>query len=121
MTVLHVTFYFGGPLCCRVPLWSRDISLCCCFQVRELPAPIYDDDTVPTSGLDDKMTIAWRYQNMREVQSSSSSTGFGHYYDLTKYVDHDMLKAVDIHYWSGPSECRQAEGKSVILTERLTL
>jgi hypothetical protein len=59
------------------------------------------------------MTIAWRYQNMREVQSFSGSSSFGHHYDLTKSLDPEILGAVDIHCWNGPTDCRQAEGKNV--------
>jgi hypothetical protein len=93
---------------------DQEIRLYCCHQVHELPAPVCHDDTVPpTSDLDDKMTIAWRYQNMREVQSFSSGTSFGHHYDLTKSVDPDILRMIDICYWTGPAECRQAEGKNV--------
>lgn len=105
------TFQFLFWWC--LTLWSQEISIYCFRQVRELPAPVHHDDTAPTSELDDKMTIAWRYQNMREIQSFSSNTSFGHHYDLTKSVDPDILRTIDTCYWTGPIECRQAEGKSV--------
>jgi hypothetical protein len=76
-----------------------------------LPAPIQQDDFVPTSDPDDKMTIAWRYQNMRVAQSSMSSTSFGHHYDFMKPMDAHRLKAADIFYWTGSIGCVQTKGK----------
>lgn len=76
-----------------------------------MPAPIHHDDFVPTSDPDDKMTIAWRYQNMRVVQSSMSSTSLGHHYDLMKSIDTEFLKAADICYWTGSVGCVQTRGK----------
>jgi hypothetical protein len=82
----------------------------CWNQVHELPAPVHHDDFIPTSD-DDKMTIAWRYQNMRAVQSSMSNSSFGHHYDLTKPLDAHVLKTADVCYWTGSTGCRQTKGK----------
>ncbi|XP_021912802.1 elongator complex protein 4 isoform X2 [Zootermopsis nevadensis] len=79
--------------------------------VRELPAPVQLDDSVRTSDSDDKMTIAWRYQNMRVVQSSPTSTSFGHNYDLTKSLDAEILKAADVCYWTGCTGYGQSESR----------
>ncbi|BFZ03948.1 hypothetical protein BsWGS_06987 [Bradybaena similaris] len=50
---------------------------------------------------DEKMKIAWRYQNSPKVQVlPSAGTQFGHYYDLTKTMDTGLVHASDISYWS---------------------
>lgn len=109
---LLVKYFLAEGIVCGHSLVVASQDLNCEALVHDLPAPIYHDDTLPpTSDADDKMTIAWRYQNMREVQSFSSSSSFGHHYDLTKSVDPDILRTIDICYWTGPTECRQAEGR----------
>nr|CAD7197281.1 unnamed protein product [Timema douglasi] len=73
-------------------------------MVSELPAPVQSELSSDRSGADtqeDKMMIAWRYQNMRTVQSSPTGSNFGHYYDLTKSMPQDVLDQLDISYWSG--------------------
>lgn len=108
----HVSLYFKLSLCSnKLSIWNSDISSCYWNQVHELPAPIHHDDFVPTSDPDDKMTIAWRYQNMKVVQSSMSSTSVGHHYDLMKSIDAELLKAADICYWTGSIGSVQTKGK----------
>merc|ERR1712227_569383 len=61
-----------------------------------LPGPITDDPvkTKESSFSDEKMTIAWRYQNL-PVEASHVSNKFGHYYDLTKSMDAEKLENAD--------------------------
>ncbi|XP_053094065.1 elongator complex protein 4 isoform X5 [Pangasianodon hypophthalmus] len=72
--------------------------------VKDLPSPLQDEDpefkTVSSSNLDqqDAMKIAWRYQNLPKVQTVlSSSSRFGHYYDLSKHMEQDLLQNAKIH------------------------
>ncbi|CAG2058880.1 unnamed protein product [Timema podura] len=72
-------------------------------KVSELPAPVQSESSSERSGAntqEDKMMIAWRYQNMRTVQSSPTGSHFGHYFDLTKNMPQDVLDQIDISYWS---------------------
>lgn len=78
--------------------------------MKDLPVPV----RVETSGraqdskADDPMTIAWRYQNMRQVQSvpgsSNSVTQLGHNFDLTQTVSPEDIERCDHTLWSGPSD-----------------
>lgn len=87
--------------------------------MNDLPVPIRME---PTSGLshetksDDPMTIAWRYQNMRQVQSipgsSNSGTQLGHNFDLTQTITPDDLDHCDFTLWSGPEENDVPFGKN---------
>jgi len=72
---------------------------------------VHHDSSVPISDSDDKMSIAWRYQNMQVAHSSPTSTSFGHHYDLTKPIDTEVLKGTDVCYWTGFTGCRRTEGK----------
>nr|CAD7456994.1 unnamed protein product [Timema tahoe] len=72
-------------------------------MVSELPALVQSESSSERSGAntqEDKMMIAWRYQNMRTVQSSPTGSHFGHYFDLTKNMPQDVLDQIDISYWS---------------------
>lgn len=66
-----------------------------------LPAVIETDDTnVPISTTDDeKLTIAWRYQNIPTTQPKSVKK-FGHFYDLTKTMDASYMEKADIKTWT---------------------
>ncbi|XP_060797817.1 elongator complex protein 4 [Neoarius graeffei] len=71
--------------------------------VKDLPSPLQDEDPelkTVSSNLDqqDAMKIAWRYQNLPQVQTVlSSSSRFGHYYDLSKHMEQDLLRNAKIH------------------------
>ncbi|XP_014478886.1 PREDICTED: elongator complex protein 4 isoform X2 [Dinoponera quadriceps] len=66
--------------------------------VSELPAVVNDLETEVTNS--DHMKIAWRYQNMRVVDSSpTGSQAFGHFYDLTKSMQQELLEQADIKEW----------------------
>ncbi|KAJ8667837.1 hypothetical protein QAD02_009500 [Eretmocerus hayati] len=73
--------------------------------VSELPA--VEEETSKVSSKDnkeDEMRIAWRYQNMKLVDSSPTHNTFGHYYDLTKKMPKELLEKADISLWNGDSE-----------------
>lgn len=60
-------------------------------------------------GNEDRMTIAWRYQNMKPDDLVSESPVFGHNFDLTSSMDEEILKTASISHW--PSERRLSTGK----------
>ncbi|XP_061195108.1 elongator complex protein 4-like [Saccostrea echinata] len=68
-------------------------------MIKELPAPILDDPGDLAQGnLPDQaenMKIAWRYQHLPANQTSHSSSKFGHYYDLTKVMDTQLISAIN--------------------------
>ncbi|XP_013389796.1 elongator complex protein 4 [Lingula anatina] len=78
--------------------------------VKELPSAIVDDpgavqDAQPSSSeADDSMKIAWRYQNMSKVQAAPVSTKFGHYFDLTKVMNPEVLAKTDMRQFYLPDE-----------------
>ncbi|KAF4083541.1 hypothetical protein AMELA_G00143090 [Ameiurus melas] len=79
--------------------------------IQNLPSPLQDEDpefkNASSSSPDqqDAMKIAWRYQNLPKVQSVlSSSSRFGHYYDLSKHMEHDLLQHAKIHTFYLPEE-----------------
>ncbi|KAL6427987.1 hypothetical protein ACFW04_008412 [Cataglyphis niger] len=70
--------------------------------VSELPAVINDSDlyTKTIDNADEQMKIAWRYQNMKIIDSSPMANQiFGHYYDLSKPMQQDLLEQADIKQW----------------------
>ncbi|EZA51157.1 hypothetical protein DMN91_005127 [Ooceraea biroi] len=73
--------------------------------VSELPAVTNDDaesDKRPEDKTDKEMKIAWRYQNMKMVDSSpegGQTRGFGHYYDLSSTMQEDLIKTANIKHW----------------------
>ncbi|KAK0159586.1 hypothetical protein PV327_010682 [Microctonus hyperodae] len=70
--------------------------------ISELPAVIENpsSSSIPLMN-DDKMQIAWRYQNMRVADLSNNEQTFGHYYDLTKKMDKDTIDKAKIIQWNG--------------------
>ncbi|GLV31994.1 uncharacterized protein CBL_07753 [Carabus blaptoides fortunei] len=70
--------------------------------INTLPAVIDTDDSssVPIStGNDEKLTIAWRYQNIPTSQPKQVRK-FGHFYDLTKTMDPSSIASADIKSWT---------------------
>ncbi|XP_025160491.1 elongator complex protein 4 isoform X2 [Harpegnathos saltator] len=68
--------------------------------ISELPAVVNDSDSQAKAINLEQMEIAWRYQNMRVVDSSpTGSQVFGHFYDLTKSMQHEVLEQADIKEW----------------------
>lgn len=79
--------------------------------MKDLPVPIKTDAGSGSSHgvkAEDPMTIAWRYQNMRQVQSipgsSNSGTQLGHNFDLTQTISQEDLDSCNYSLWSGPEE-----------------
>ncbi|KAL7287330.1 hypothetical protein TKK_0018453 [Trichogramma kaykai] len=82
--------------------------------LKELPAVVKEDEPkhrpkVP-SAKDDEMIIAWRYQNMKIVDSSPGDKSiFGHYYDLTKNISKEALEKANITTWNGENiQCQNS-------------
>lgn len=108
---LMLKYFLAEGVACDHPLFlaSRDVvpkSL-----MKELPVPIKTDSgSGSTHGMkaEDPMTIAWRYQNMRQVQSipgsSNSGTQLGHNFDLTQTILPEELDSCNYTLWSGPEE-----------------
>lgn len=70
--------------------------------VSGLPAVINDSEerAKTTNTVDEPMKIAWRYQNMKIVDSTpTGGQTFGHYFDLTKLMQKDLLEHADIKQW----------------------
>lgn len=91
------------------------------FQMRKLPKPIEDNATTinnkqqqqqqqqfnSDSMIDelnpkfDEMRIAWRYQNLPKINSEqTSTTTFGHNFNLLEQIDEETIKNIDITYWN---------------------
>lgn len=67
--------------------------------LKELPGPVNVDpvemDSVQAS--DEKMNIAWRYQNLPTAKSNVNvSQGFGHYFDLTKLMPTELMSRTNV-------------------------
>ncbi|XP_004683013.1 PREDICTED: elongator complex protein 4 [Condylura cristata] len=76
--------------------------------LQELPAPLLDDNCekefdedvdnhrTPESNI--KMKIAWRYQLQPKMEAGPvSSSRFGHYYDASKRIPQELIKASKWH------------------------
>lgn len=87
--------------------------------LQELPSPIMDDVAIPkpmeqprlsTDPQDtvEAMKIAWRYQNLPKVQSTlTSSSRFGHYYDVSKTMEAEICQAAKCHSFFVPELSNQ--------------
>ncbi|XP_060524375.1 elongator complex protein 4 [Cylas formicarius] len=73
--------------------------------IRELPAVIDSDPESenPKHGSDanDKMKIAFRYQNLSSLTYESNTKHICHHYDLSKYMSFSDIENCDVYYWSG--------------------
>ncbi|XP_069758928.1 elongator complex protein 4 isoform X3 [Narcine bancroftii] len=89
--------------------------------LQELPAPLLDDvieieesskerrdhseDITSATALQHSMSIAWRYQNLPKVQTTlTSSSRFGHYYDISKTMSFELQHSVNCHSFFLPDE-----------------
>ncbi|TSM20270.1 Annexin A2-A [Bagarius yarrelli] len=82
--------------------------------IKDLPSPIQEDGleiktTSSSSSANpdqqEGMKIAWRYQNLPQIQTVlSSSSRFGHYYDLSKRMEQDHLGNAKIRTFYLPEE-----------------
>lgn len=72
--------------------------------LSKIPAPITDNVSEPNiQSMDERMKIAWRYQNLKTVDSSPMGGHvFGHFYDLTKSMDKKVIDNVNITQWEKP-------------------
>ncbi|XP_026669385.1 elongator complex protein 4 isoform X2 [Ceratina calcarata] len=69
--------------------------------LSEMPAAIIDNiSSEQSSNVNEQMQIAWRYQNLKVVDTSpSGGQVFGHFYDLTKTMDKELINKADITQW----------------------
>ncbi|XP_069888762.1 elongator complex protein 4 [Dipodomys merriami] len=75
--------------------------------LKELPAPLHDDNSKKeldedichkTAQNNTKMKIAWRYQLLPKMEVGPvSSSRFGHYYDASKKISEKLLEASKWH------------------------
>ncbi|NXC71575.1 ELP4 protein, partial [Anhinga anhinga] len=82
--------------------------------LKELPAPLLDDTyrnereevpAVKSEDFQDSMKIAWRYQNLPKMEASpTSSTKFGHYYDVSKAMSPELFQSIKWHSFYLPEE-----------------
>lgn len=82
--------------------------------VSGLPAVVENSEehTKTTNNVDKPMKIAWRYQNMKVIDSSPTGGQiFGHYYDLTKPMQQDILERADIKQWQNNEETLDKSNK----------
>ncbi|KAH3890406.1 elongator complex protein 4-like [Dreissena polymorpha] len=68
--------------------------------LSDLPRPIIDDpvnadEQTKEQYFDEHMKIAWRYTNLPKFQSTPTTVKFGHYYDLSKTMEEDLLKTAN--------------------------
>ncbi|XP_065492462.1 elongator complex protein 4 [Caloenas nicobarica] len=83
--------------------------------LKELPAPLLDDTyrnelreettAVKSEEFQDAMKIAWRYQNLPKMEASpTTSTKFGHYYDVSKRMSPGLFQSIKQHRFYLPEE-----------------
>ena len=79
--------------------------------ISEMPAVVTGSSTFSdVKAMDSQMQIAWRYQNMKVVDSSpTGSQAFGHFYDLTKQMDKEIIDQAHIIQWDGENGKWNAE------------
>lgn len=69
--------------------------------ISEMPAVITDTASIDqSSNSDEQMQIAWRYQNMKIVDTCpTGGQDFAHLYDLTKTMEKEAIEKADIIQW----------------------
>ncbi|NXW10879.1 ELP4 protein, partial [Fregetta grallaria] len=83
--------------------------------LKELPAPLLDDTyrkelgeeatALKSEDFEDSMKIAWRYQNLPKMEASpTTSTKFGHYYDVSKTMSPELFQSTKWHSFYLPEE-----------------
>ncbi|NXJ34722.1 ELP4 protein, partial [Ciconia maguari] len=83
--------------------------------LKELPARLLDDTcknelgeeaiAVKSEDFQDSMKIAWRYQNLPKMEASpTTSTKFGHYYDVSKTMSPELFQSIKWHSFYLPEE-----------------
>lgn len=72
--------------------------------VSDIPAVITDVSVDKPPVTDEQMKIAWRYQNMKLIDSSPTGGQiFGHFYDLTKTMEKEAIEKANITQWYNDS------------------
>ena len=68
--------------------------------VSDIPTVITETPVEKPFVTDEQMKIAWRYQNMKLIDTSpTGGQVFGHFYDLTKPMKKEVLEQANITYW----------------------
>lgn len=107
---LMLKYFLAEGIACEHPSFLASLDTIPKSLMKELPVPIKTESSSGTSidSKADPMTIAWRYQNMRQVQSipgsTNSGTQLGHNFDLTQTISADELEQSSYSLWSGPTE-----------------
>ncbi|XP_063708248.1 elongator complex protein 4 [Culicoides brevitarsis] len=75
--------------------------------IEKLPAPVVDAENASkppmSTNPDDDMRIAWRYNNLPKVDSveESKKSNFEHFFDLSKTLEEEIVRQVEITTWNG--------------------
>lgn len=70
--------------------------------LSEIPEVATDSLKETKNDIKDEMKIAWRYQNLKIVDTSpSGGSKFGHYFDLTKMMDRKKIDCTRVTQWDG--------------------
>lgn len=90
--------------------------------IKQLPQPISDDRVGSSSKKDSKdLKIAWRYEDVPQVQSSmATGIKYGHYYDISKTMDLEMVNQTEINYLNVSKSTSTNENKYVFTTKHLS-
>lgn len=72
----------------------------------KLPPSVSIDQEISklSKAAEEKMKIAFRYQNLPTATTSRSKTMYGHNFDLEKTVGEDVIRNSDIEYWNPASD-----------------
>lgn len=72
----------------------------------KLPPSVAIDEEISklSKAAEEKMKIAFRYQNLPTATTSRSKTMYGHNFDLEKTVGEDVIQNADIEYWNPASD-----------------
>ncbi|NXP50940.1 ELP4 protein, partial [Heliornis fulica] len=99
--------------------------------LKELPAPLLDDShkkelgeeatVVKPEDIQDSMKIAWRYQNLPKMETSpTTSTKFGHYYDVSKTMSPELFQPIKWHSFYLPEEFSSPKKKAHYMNSAYT-
>lgn len=105
-TYAHVMqkYFIAEGIVSNHPLLIASLDIEFTTLLSEIPNPTTDYTSEPNVKLmDERMKIAWRYQNLRTVDPSPmGGRVFGHFYDLTKSMDKKVIDNADITRWQEP-------------------
>lgn len=70
--------------------------------LSEIPEVASDTPKEVKNNDKDEMKIAWRYQNLKIIDTSpSGGHKFGHFFDLTKFMDRKKIDETRVTEWNG--------------------